>query len=378
MREAILSLEQKEKVMTLLDEKAHVILDRWLEITMLDKNDPFYEDIINNVRNSIRLMKIYFRKPQKGLVSSLTEKIAAERIEAKVDLGEFVKNINVGRGIILDLMVAAEIDQQTTLVGITTINRFIDSYIYYSITHFNKLQTRIISEKTKFIQEMHGDRLTILGQISASFAHEFRNPLTAIKGFISLLEKNLELDDQSNYYFSIINKEMGSLEDKVSQFLYLSKMNGLNDDIIVFDLPATIQEMIHFMYPRFLGEAIKVETDMVKVLNASGVVEQIKQVILNIMNNAVEELIEYNGGRIIKVTAHQIDNTACVTIKNNGRKIPSHILENIFQPFISTKELGTGLGLAVCKDIIEKHGGEITVTSKEGETAFQFTVPLGD
>ncbi|TCP29777.1 signal transduction histidine kinase [Scopulibacillus darangshiensis] len=372
------SIEHKERIMDLLDRRSDLIVDRWQKAIKLNESDPFYEDIISNVKNSIRLMKIFFRKPNKELVSALTEKIAIERIEAKADLGHFIRNINAGRKIILDLIVDENFDQKTAYIGIVSINRFIDSYIYYAITHFTKMKDQIIREKTEFIQDMHSDRLSILGQISASFAHEFRNPLTAIKGFISLLAKNPELDAQSKYYVSIIDKEMDSLEDKVSQFLYLSKMKGLGDDIAVFDLTTLVKEMIHFMYPRFVVEAIKVENSIESDINVSGVVEQIKQVILNIMNNAVEELSEICGHREIIVNVHRIENAARVTIINNGRKIPSHILENIFHPFISTKELGTGLGLAVCKDIIEEHHGEIRVFSREDKTAFEFTLPIAD
>ncbi|MFC7393118.1 ATP-binding protein [Scopulibacillus cellulosilyticus] len=378
MVETKLNVKQFEQIINLLENNPEIFINKWLEKSQFDKSDPFYEDVIYNALYTARLLAVFFRRPNKKLISNLTEKIVAERIEAKVDLSDFVKNINIAREIVNQLMVNTIDNQSAVLEGIAVTNRFFDAYLYYAVVNYTKKKDQIINEKSMFINEMHNDRLTILGQISASFAHEFRNPLTSIKGFISLLERNPSLDEQSKYYFSIISKEMDSLEDKVTQFLYLSKMRGLGDDMAIFNLSSLLKEMINFMYPRFVVEAIKVNQDIKKNLFTNGIKEQIKQVVLNIMNNAVEELSEFCGDREIRINANADEQYIYVNISNNGRKIPSHILDSIFEPFISTKELGTGLGLSVCKQIIEKHEGKISVSTTEEETAFQFVLPRAD
>ncbi|MBM7643995.1 signal transduction histidine kinase [Scopulibacillus daqui] len=373
-----LNPKQIEQIIALLEQNPDIFINKWLEKTRFNQADPFYEDVIYNANYTARLLAVYFRKQNKKLISRLTEKIVSERIEANVDLSDFTKNINIAREVVNELIVEKISDPATVLHGITVVNRFFDVYLYFAVVNYTKKKDQIINEKSMFINEMHSDRLSILGQISASFAHEFRNPLTSIKGFISLLERKLPLDEQSKYYFSIINKEMDSLEDKVTQFLYLSKMRGLGDDMTIFNISSLLKEMINFMYPRFVVESIKVDQEIKKNLFVKGVEEQIKQVVLNIMNNAVEELSEFCGDRQIRVEAGLDGEYIYVDIINNGRKIPSHIIDSIFEPFISTKELGTGLGLSVCKQIIEKHEGEISVSTTEEETSFRFTLPKAE
>jgi signal transduction histidine kinase len=362
--------------MKFLEQRTEEILENWIKKTGLQFIDPFYHEIISNVQKSLRLMKIYIRRPNQSLINVLTMKIASERIEAKADLNIFVQNINIGKQIILDMIACSELKEEDKLYGMIQINRFIDTYLNHAITNFTSMQNEIISNKSTFIKEMHKDRLTILGQISASFAHDFRNPLTSIKGFIHLLEKDLQLDDKSKYYFSIINKEMASLEDKVSQFLYQSKVQNLGNDARKFDIISLIAEMIQFMYPKFVTEGIDVKTEFPGPVHVMAVVEQIKQVVLNILNNAVEELSEITQQRRMNIKVAIRDKMAVVALTNNGKKIPSYILENIFEPFISTKSLGTGLGLAVCKEIIEKHGGQISVVSDDDSTTFYFSLPI--
>ncbi len=369
--------EANKAIRGLLEKKAEEILETWINKTGLKLSDPFYDEIISNVKNSLRLIKIYINRPSQAMINLLTLKIASERIEAKADLSIFIQNINIGKQIIFDMMIDSELDEAEKLSGIKKINQFFDTYLYHAVTNFTRMQNEIISNKSTFIKEMHKDRLTILGQISASFAHEFRNPLTSVKGFLKLLEKGLSLDEQSKYYFTIINTEMNSLEEKVSQFLYQSKVQNLMNDARKFDLIDLMAEMIHFMNPKFVSESIKVETDFPGPVNVLVVFEQMKQVILNILNNAVEELSEgaaLNRRLIIKVEIRE--GMAMVSITNNGKKIPPHVLENIFEPFISTKNLGTGLGLAVCKEIIEKHNGQISVISDDNHTTFSFWLPL--
>lgn len=368
--------KSQKAIMKFLEQSTEEILENWIKKTGLQFIDPFYHEIISNVQKSLRLMKIYIRRPNQSLINVLTMKIASERIEAKADLNIFVQNINIGKQIILDMIACSELKEEDKLYGMIQINRFIDTYLNHAITNFTSMQNEIISNKSTFIKEMHKDRLTILGQISASFAHDFRNPLTSIKGFIHLLEKDLQLDDKSKYYFSIINKEMASLEDKVSQFLYQSKVQNLGNDARKFDIISLIAEMIQFMYPKFVTEGIDVKTEFPGPVHVMAVVEQIKQVVLNILNNAVEELSEITQQRRMNIKVAIRDKMAVVALTNNGKKIPSYILENIFEPFISTKSLGTGLGLAVCKEIIEKHGGQISVVSDDDSTTFYFSLPI--
>ncbi|MGG1571863.1 histidine kinase N-terminal domain-containing protein [Fictibacillus sp. NRS-1165] len=370
-----LSSKQMNQVIDHLRSQHTGIVKEWLDHALIKKEDPFYKEVAKNGSFTLDLLYQYIENPDIALVKSLTKKIAPERIEAKTDISEFVYNINIGRQIVNEKALNPLFRPEEQKWIILMINQFFDHLLYYAIKEFSSLNDVIIENKNQFIQEMHSDRLTILGQIAASFAHEFRNPLTAIKGFIYLLETELVPNDKTDHYISIINDEMENLQDKISQFLLLSKMKGLDDLIAVFDLTACMHEMIDFMYPRFLEAKINLMVEISSDLKVEGDKNQLKQVILNILNNAVEELCDLPEERVIKVKAYRSSGMVKLKISNNGSQIPAHLLENIFEPFITTKELGTGLGLSVCKQIVEKHNGQILVDSNASYTTFTINIP---
>jgi signal transduction histidine kinase len=365
-----------EKVELYFESNHEKMLQKWagevyIEEERFTPNEPFYNNAIENARNVFYLMYDYMRNPNDHhMLQQLAMKVAEEKLAAKVNIGDVVIGINQGRSIMNQFIAESTFSKNEQNKATLHINDFFNVFSYYVVTNFTELKDSIIEEKNRFIQEMHGDRLSILGQIAASFAHEFRNPLTAIKGFISLLEDNYGKEKQTQHYFAVINREMKSLQDIVSQFLLLSKVKGFEDQVVPFCLHDSIREVLQFLEPRFLEENIDVKTDMDEDIPYVGVKDQLKQVILNIVNNAVEELRQHHGARNIVVQAKKDRSSIHISVSNNGPCIPKHLIENIFQPFVTTKELGTGLGLSVCKQIVEKHNGDIYVTSNNNQTTF--------
>ncbi|QHA91527.1 histidine kinase N-terminal domain-containing protein [Bacillus sp. N1-1] len=370
--------EFKEQLASFLEESQPQIVEKWLAGAKISPDDPYYEEIIKNGKRTVELISRYIRVQDENWIITLTKKIANERIEANVNIGEFIANINFGRSVVLSVLHESSFNRNELSQGLQIINNYFNAYSYHSVTEYTKLKDSIIQDKNKFIQEMHSDRLTILGQLGASFAHEFRNPLTSIKGFLKLIEDECETNHPSGkHYFEILNSEMKSLEEKVSQFLFLSKMRGIDDRPLSLNLSGLLRYTIDILYPRLLESNIEVETDIASDIPLFGVEEQIKQVILNIMINSIEELNEnIIENRKIQVKAKENHGRITVEISNNGRQISSHLVESIFQPFISTKKLGTGLGLSVCKQIIEKHEGLISVTSNPEQTTFVIELPV--
>ncbi|WP_377889657.1 histidine kinase N-terminal domain-containing protein [Alkalihalobacillus sp. R86527] len=367
----------EQRLATFLKESQPNIVQKWLTIAKLSKEDPYYEEIINNGKRTVELISHYILTEDESWIVTLTKKIATERIQANVNIGEFVANINSGRSVVISVLNESHFNRSDLSRALDIINNYFNSYLYHSVTEYTKLKDSIIQDKNLFIKEMHSDRLTILGQLGASFAHEFRNPLTSIKGFLKLLEDQPDYEEAlRKHYFEIINEEMNNLEEKVRQFLFLSKMRGIDDKPTKLNMSGLLHYSVQVLYPRLLEANIEVSTDISSDLSVCGVEEQLKQVFLNIVINAIEELNEKEQEpRTIKVVG-MVDNDFVITyISNNGKPIPSHLVESIFEPFISTKELGTGLGLSVCKQIIEKHNGTITVHSDEDETTFIIKLP---
>ncbi len=370
--------EFEEQLAAFLEESQPKIVEKWLHGAKIYPEDPYYEEIIKNGKRTVELISRYIRVQDENWIKTLTKKIANERIEANVNIGEFVANINFGRSVVIAVLNESSFDRKELSDALQIINNYFNAYLYHSVTEYTNLKDSIIQDKNKFIQEMHSDRLTILGQLGASFAHEFRNPLTSIKGFLKLLEDDCEANNQlRKHYFEILNSEMSSLEEKVSQFLFLSKMRGIDDRPLSLNLSGLLHYTIEILYPRLLESNIEVVTSIEPDIPLFGVEEQIKQVILNIMINSIEELNENKiENRTITLKAKEKCGQILIEVSNNGRQISSHLVESIFQPFISTKKLGTGLGLSVCKQIIEKHEGSISVRSNPEETTFVIELPV--
>ncbi|OEH91657.1 histidine kinase N-terminal domain-containing protein [Bacillus solimangrovi] len=365
-----------EKLVTIITEHKQKIMANWLETIYLLKDDPFYDEIVLNAESTITFILKYLKEDDEDYVIHLTRKIAIERIQAGVNINELVNNINVGRTIINRLIIDSDLDEQEKLEGMVLVDQVFHKFLYYAVKEYTELKDKIIREKNLFIQEMHTDRLSILGQIAASFAHEFRNPLTSIKGFLKLLTQKYKNDEQAKYYFEIVDNEVESLEGKLSQFLYLSKVRGLDDEMNVVNLNDIVQDMVNFLYPKFLEETIEVVIELNEDCYIEAVEDQIKQILLNILTNAVEELASLASSRLIRISVFTKGDSGVLEIANNGTKIPDYLESNIFEPFVTTKDVGTGLGLSVCKQIVEKHNGSLQVDSQEDWTTFLIKFPL--
>ncbi|HET7629686.1 MAG TPA: histidine kinase N-terminal domain-containing protein [Bacillales bacterium] len=368
--------EELDRFIAYLETHFEEIIQQWLSEIEMNEEDPFFLQVVGSGKKTMRMIVAYLRRPNHQYFERVTRKIVRERIEANSDLHEIVSSINFGRKIVSERICEAPLPDKAKTEVLLDISCFFDIFLYHSVIAFKEQKEKIIHEKNRFIQQMHADRLTILGQIAASFAHEFRNPLTAIKGFMTLLKKRHQEDEKSMRFLKVMEREMECLQDKVTGFLYLSKREGLDDRKESVDLKQLLDDALELLSPRLLDAGISVERAMPEEeVSIQGTAEQIKQVFLNILNNAVEELCETEGRKQIEINLFANDLRATVCFANNGNKIEPHLLDDIFEPFISTKELGTGLGLAVCKQIIEKHGGRIFVQSNADRTSFCVQFP---
>jgi signal transduction histidine kinase len=364
----------------LIEEKTPVFIERWLKQAYID-GSPVIEDsvlipqAVENARLIVQFLYRFLNNPEDHTqVRRAIREVAHSDIAKQGDIGEFIHNLNEAR--ILTYRIVQESDFETEEKAAMTevFHVFFNRLSYYGVTEFAAVKDSIIQNQDQFIQEMHSDRLTILGKIATSFAHEFRNPLTSIQGFIALLEKEFGQDPRAKDYFTLIHHELKGLTDQVSQFLLLSKVKGFEDVSERFSFSDAIREVSDILHHRFMEENIKLHLDVQEDLYYTGVKEQIKQVMLNIMNNATEELSrskERDNRRINIRAGQKVEGKVHFEIENNGPPIPNHLLKSIFEPFITTKELGTGLGLSVCKQIIEKHNGSIEVISDQRSTCFQ-------
>lgn len=203
------------------------------------------------------------------------------------------------------------------------------------------------------------DKLSTIGQFAASIAHEIRNPLTTIRGFIQLLSEKHTSDPQG--YYPIILDELDRANEIISDFLALSKNRTIEKKM------CNLNDIIHTLYPILSAEANLQGHTMVLDLDESISDlllddKEIKQLLLNIIRNGMEAM-DVSG--TLTIVTRENEGKVALQISDTGCGIPEAKMAQLFEPFYTTKEKGTGLGLVVCLNIVEKHGGTLTLQSEE-------------
>lgn len=229
-----------------------------------------------------------------------------------------------------------------------------------------------ISEARK-AQELlqNSEKLSLVGQLAAGIAHEIRNPLTAVKGFIQLLKSGVA--DKQQYY-DIISSEINRIEQILSEMLILAKPQAVQY------MPVDIHLLLGHVTTLIESQALMNSIEIDKVCEQDlpfidGDENQLKQVLINVMKNAVEAMPE--GGKLT-VRANKLgEDRIVVRVIDQGSGIPADQLDRIGHPFFTTKEHGTGLGMMVSFQIIERHGGHVSISSEIGQgTTIEIVMPV--
>ncbi|MCC3374947.1 ATP-binding protein [Cohnella sp. REN36] len=228
-------------------------------------------------------------------------------------------------------------------------------------------------EQTAF----QNDKLAMLGKIAAAIAHEIRNPLTSIRGFIQLLRPYLDTIGKQEYA-RIILSEIDRANDIIYEFLNSSKPSAPMTQTVLVGL--LLKETILLTESEAHMSGIELSCEIFDpYIMISIDVKQIKQVVLNMVKNAMDAILSAPDQRrgLIKLTARREKRFAVISISDNGRGMDRSTLNRLFDPFFTTKEDGTGLGLSVSYRIIRNHGGTVHVDSQVGEgTEFMIYLPL--
>ncbi|QVY62742.1 histidine kinase N-terminal domain-containing protein [Cytobacillus gottheilii] len=365
----------KETVLRCLQANKQELLSDWMRKLKTKADDPHAQQIYMNGNDMFELFIESLLDQEHVLnekISIFALKIAHQRVEANINIGDFVYNVNCGRAVILKFALTLQLELDELQLFVDRLNSCFDQFLYYSVSHYSETQNNIIKEKTQFIDSTHKDRLTLLGQMTSSFIHEFRNPLTSIQGFIQLLKA--EHSDMK--YLDIISNEIEQLNFRISQFLLLSKKELIGKEKIVFSLNDLIDEVLIFLYPSILDGKVKTLQKLAEDIYLEGYEDEIRQVFINIIFNAIDVLSPDRINPIIEIRTLKVDDKVKVDIENNGPQIPDNLVSTIFEPFFTTKTLGTGLGLFVCREIIEKHRGTLTCTSETSKTVFSILLPI--
>ena len=227
-------------------------------------------------------------------------------------------------------------------------------------------------------QVLHSEKLSAIGQLSASISHEFNNPLQSIMTILQGFKKWRGLDEQDRVLLDLVISESQRMKNLI---LSLKDFNRPSSGKKIFmDVHASLDSLLLLCKSDFKHKKISVVLDYDwRLPHILAIPDQIKQVFLNLLNNAADACLQ-TGGVITISTCHDEERVA-VAIKDNCVGIEPEKMDLIFQPFYSTKSAakGTGLGLSVCHGIIQNHHGEIRVESQPGAgSTFTVLLPINE
>jgi len=235
-----------------------------------------------------------------------------------------------------------------------------------------EMERQIQEERQKICER---ENLAAIGQMAAGIAHEVRNPLTTIKGFVQLLDKYNGVKDPETLkkYLAMIDNEIDRVNDLVRDFLQFAKPT--KPKLTFCNINDTIMELKMLIETQCNNKQISLETCLnpnIPEINCDK--NQIKQVVLNIALNAIDSMAK-STDKILRISTFFDASYVCIQLKDTGCGMTEEQKVKIFVPFFTTKENGTGLGLSVCYSIIENHNGRIEIDSTPGKGS-SFTIML--
>ncbi len=254
-------------------------------------------------------------------------------------------------------------------------------HLHNQIKHQNLILEEKVRERTAELsashdQLLHSEKLSALGKLAASIAHEFNNPILGIRNILEQIHSRVPLNDELEELVQLAIKESSRVMDlatKLKQFYRPS-----SGKLTTIDLHSILDDMIILKKKDFLEKKIQLTKQYSPGLpKIEGVEDQLKQVILNLLQNAEESITEKEGA--IEILTNHRNSAVEVHIKDTGCGIPPQHVKNIFEPFFTTKSevKGTGLGLFVSYGIMKTHGGDLKCESQSGKgTLFTLTLPL--
>ncbi|QWG49696.1 PAS domain-containing protein [Bacillus mycoides] len=243
------------------------------------------------------------------------------------------------------------------------------------IRDYNGEIFRVISVFHYLNTERDAEKFSLAGRIAAGIAHEVRNPLTTVRGYLQFLQDNVSPSNKE-LFKSLLIPELDRANSIITKFLAISKTREFTREAFPINtfLREYIQQLLAsevFLHNISIDYEFSTELDGVLV-NIDR--HELVQVFLNLFQNAIDA----QGERplSIQISSYRLDNFVRITFTDNGTGVPPAIQEYIFDPFFSTKDSGTGLGLSVTKKIIQNHNGTLKMSSNQNGTTFTISIPI--
>ncbi|MBI2985813.1 MAG: HAMP domain-containing protein [Deltaproteobacteria bacterium] len=249
-------------------------------------------------------------------------------------------------------------------------------------TAFDQMAERLMHREKELKQSQsiirRADRLSSLGMLTAGLAHEIRNPLVAIRTFTQLLPERYQDPEFRNNFQGLALKEVDRICGLINDLLSFARPSAPN--VSAEDVSQIVESTVRILESEAKEKEIQIyrrlATNLPKIFIDK---EQIKQVSMNIILNAFQSI---EGGGVVEVSTRLFTKNGSaqyvqVEVRDSGVGIPEKDLEDVFNPFFTTKKDGSGLGLSISNQIVQEHGGHIIVESRVGKgTSFFINLPV--
>jgi signal transduction histidine kinase len=251
-------------------------------------------------------------------------------------------------------------------------------YRTYSVNPLNSNMAVVTQEKNHLIQGLiASNRVIGIGALASSLAHQLSQPLTAIGLQTETLKRDLNNSGGNQVAVLMldkINSQLSKLTNLVKNLRQL--FNSNIHDFHKIDLALTVNELLEIIEPTFESKKIRLTKIISDNITIMGDAIQIQQVLINLLNNAIDAISDADPKtREIKITIHSNDDFAIIVIEDTGSGIDVKMLPTMFELYKTSKKEGLGIGLWLCKTIINKHHGEISASDRQNGGA-RFTIQL--
>ncbi|WP_159887495.1 two-component system sensor histidine kinase NtrB [Paenibacillus puerhi] len=356
------------------------IIGEWTKM-MTDEFPSFYQRGVFNGGSAIffdymcDIHSPLVEHPIRHLVSFWTQKL----IENGIPLDHIFKSSMFWR---ISLLRAFENQRETgngwSLPLLSALLDRLDGFTLMIAQEYVACTTGQLENHKEVITQLRDERLDLISKMAASMAHEIRNPLTSILGFLKLIRKQLPEDkrDKTLQYLSIVESEFENINMQITGFLSFSKNRVAEEAAVDMTAEQLLDSVISLLEPRFVSENVHLA---VSVENSAKLRIQklaVQQVISNVINNGLDALCRVKNPKQMVIQGFSEGGAYIIEISNNGPVIRQDMMDTLFEPFVTDKVEGTGLGLAICRTIMRKNKGDITCASSPGKTSFKLTFEL--
>lgn len=269
------------------------------------------------------------------------------------------------------LLVEPETDLQVLVTTNLTRNSIV--FLLAIISVFSLYQyLKLVLQRASQEADLRAEKLALVAQLAAGMAHEIRNPLTSLKGFLQMSTVS-ETNQRKKEHQAIMLSEIDRIEEIITKTLLLAKPQ--KQKVVKFSLSSLVQQIVPILSPEATRRNIELNVKIVtEALTVSGDPNHTKQALINIVKNAVEASPD---GETVTIEAFGRGSEAIIQVTDKGSGIAVEVMGKVGTPFFTTKTTGVGLGLMVTNRVVESMGGKLEISSKLGQgTTAVISFPL--